>query len=108
MRFPWVSRERYEELKERLEKVEAQRDSLLGLTPKQVTQSIVVDENTDLSQVQPIPNKPTLAMITAAANKEAKKRALDPNGKPIPVELAEAGLKGRIDAAQLRKVANEH
>ena len=94
MKWPWVSRDRYDEERARTLKLETELKELREILIPQLRPAppppIVLTENTDFSKVQPIPGKVTLAMVTAEANKAAFKRAQTPGSKGIAQELAES------------------
>lgn len=101
MRLPFVSRERLEEQQRRCEKLEIEVRELLllalpGLRPQ--LEMAPLTPETDLSGVVPISGRPTLAIITANANRAAQQRAKQIGSMPISQELAEAQLKGWRDA----------
>lgn len=91
MRWP-VSRERYDESLARIAELQEQNRKLTELLiPAMRAPSAVIpiDHNTDLSKMQPIPGKPTIANVIAYANAQAQKRAETPGAKSVTEELAE-------------------
>ena len=109
LRFPFVSRDRFEDERKRAERAEAKVESLeqqllAALRPVPVsplrTEPLVLTEDTDLSTVLPIQGKPTLASITAQANKAARDRVKAPGSPSIAMELyQEAAKKPVLKAA---------
>lgn len=98
MRFPFVSRDRYDELLARTQKLEQENRELLetlipSLRATPMLPSLTAE--TDLSGIQPIANKPTLAQITASANRAAAQRAKTPGSASVVEELNEAAWAGR-------------
>lgn len=105
MKLPFVSRERFDEAREQIAALEKERQQLFdrilvlsgqkpifGELPKAVELPAP-----DLTGLEPIQGKPTLANITAKANKEAHKRAAE--GKDsIIAELRKAESLARKDA----------
>ncbi len=95
MRWPFVSRERFDEERARAVKAETALDELrekfLDYIANQ-TAVPVIGEATDLSKIQPISGRPTIANVIATANIEAYKRA-QAGGKPLSQEVAEAQAK---------------
>ena len=93
MNFPFVSRERFDEERARAVKAETALDELrqkfLDYIQNQQT-APVIGEDTDLSKIQPIPGKPTIANVIAFANVAAFKRSQVEGAKGIAEELAEA------------------
>lgn len=93
MKLPWVSRERFEEEKERSRKLEDELKHLREILIPQLRPAVApltLTENTDFSKVQPIPGRPTIANVMADANREAYSRARVPGAKSVSVELAES------------------
>ncbi len=117
MPFPFVSRARFDDERERRKEAERElsvtrerletelRDSreriLLALKPREPDKSetLRLTEETDLSQIMPIAGKPTLATITSAANLEAQRRANTDGAKGIVHEMLENASK-RIPKAK--------
>jgi len=103
MKLPWVSRERYEEAQEHSRKLEAELDRLREILIPQLRAAppapTIVGLDTDLSKIQPIAGRPTLAVVMADANREAYRRAQTTGAKGIAEELAE-------NAKKMRRVSN--
>jgi len=96
MRFPFVSRDRYDELLARTQKLEQENRELLEtLIPTLRYSPAAVSTAPEVSSMQPIANKPTLAQITARANKAAAERAKTPGSTSVVEELNEAAWAGR-------------
>jgi hypothetical protein len=95
--LPWVSRERFNEERARREKAEADLEALrlkfLDYLERHPAALPPIGEDTDLSRIQPIAGKPTIAMVTAKANLDAFKRATTPGSKGIAQELEENQAK---------------
>ena len=94
MKLPFVSRERFDDERARCEKLEAELAELRkllipGLAPQVKPLIPKMDVNTDLSTVQPIPGRATIAMVTSAANRAAFTRSQTPGAKPLSQEVAE-------------------
>ena len=94
MKFPFVSRERFEEAQERIAKLE---ELLLGKLAEPSVVPIDPLKAIDFSKTS-FTGRPTLESVRAEARKEAIRRFKTPGSKPISVELQEAALKGRMDA----------
>jgi hypothetical protein len=92
MRLPFVSRERFDESQKRIADLEAQLKQaaadLLAAKIEAATVGMRVPSDVD-PMMQPIPGRPTIATITAAANKAAEDRAKIPGAKGIADELRE-------------------
>lgn len=97
MRFPFVSRDRYDELLARTAKLEQENRELLEtLIPTLRYSPPAVSTSPEVaSSLQPIANRPTLAQITARANKAAAERAKTPGSTSVVEELNEAAWAGR-------------
>jgi hypothetical protein len=95
MKLPFVSRERFEQEQCRSQKLEAELEKLREILIPQLRaapadallKSITADA--DLSKIQPIQGKPTIALVMADANREAYRRAQVPGAKGVAEELAE-------------------
>lgn len=86
--WPFVSRKKYDELSERLAKLEA---------------AMVPEKSADPTLAPYIPRSPftgrvTLESLAMAARADAVRRKNTPGSKPISIELQEAALMGRRDA----------
>jgi hypothetical protein len=93
MKWPWVSRERFEDAKEAIARLQAENKELREILIPQLREApvpLALTENTDFSKVQPIPGKPTLAVVMGEANKAAFERARTPGARSITEDLAEA------------------
>ena len=101
MKLPWVSRERFDEERERNQKLEAELNRLRELlipqlrTPPAASAESIIGMDTDLSKIQPIAGKVTLSMVTSAANREAYKRSQTAGAKSVAEELTENAQKTR-------------
>lgn len=94
MKFPFVSRERLNEAKDRIAALEAAnialREQLTEARIAAATPHRNIEEPIDIDTTwQPIPGKPTIAVVMSEANKAAQKRAETPNAKGIAQELEE-------------------
>lgn len=108
MKLPFVSRERYDEARERITALEAEREDLIdrilvlsGQKPLfaevPVEQEVQVPATPDLSDFQTLPpRRPTLRQVQGIANKKARESA--DKGRSILTELKEAEMKGRRDS----------
>jgi hypothetical protein len=103
MKFPFVSRERFEDAQRRIATLESEREHLLATfvpalrsEPVSIPVTYVPAENA--APIAPIPGRPTLQLITAQANRAAKKAA-EIGAPSIVAQLQEAALKGRKDAS---------
>ena|SRR5271157_334066 len=105
MKLPWVSRERFEDERERSRKLEEELVKLRELlipqlrTAPAAPAATLIGMDTDLSKIQPISGKPTLAVVMADANREAYRRAMSPGAKSVSEELSE-------NAKNMRRVSN--
>ena len=89
MPLPFVSRERYDEAKARIAELETRVKELTAFIIERSNkpQPFAMDE--DLSKVQPIPGKPTIAAVISEANRSAFQRAQTAGAKSVSEELAE-------------------
>ena len=107
MKLPFVSRERFEDEVKRSEKLEAECERLRALLIPGLRESqpapekMKLDLNTDLSKIQPVPGKPTIANVTAQANQAALTRSKTPGSKPLSQEVIE------IDMSHWRKASGD-
>lgn len=104
MKLPWVSRERFDEERARAVKAEAAleelRQKFLDYIQNQQIAAPVIGDGTDLSKIQPISGRQTIANIIDVANRDAYKAAQIPGAKGIAQQLEEARSKmNRIKAA---------
>lgn len=95
MRFPFVSRERFEDEKARADKFEAlYLKSLAPLVNAAAPAPLLPPTDAPLEAWQPIPGKPTIMTVINKANHDAAARAKDPNAKlSVAQELAEKDSK---------------
>ncbi len=97
MKLPWVSRERFDEERARAVKAETAleelRQKFLDYIQSQQVASTVIGENADLSKIQPIAGRPTIANIIDIANRDAYKIAQTPGAKSVVEQLDEARSK---------------
>jgi hypothetical protein len=106
MTFPFVSRERLEDAKSRIDKLEKERESLIDRIAVLTGQRPIYGEVAavpevapiDLANYLPISSRKTGLQAVAEGNKAAMER-FKSGGIPISVELADAALKGRRDAS---------
>jgi hypothetical protein len=99
MKWPWVSRDRYEDERERSRRLEGELERLREILIPQLRPAVaplVLTENTDFSKVQPIAGKPTIANVMADANRAAFKASQTPGAKGIARELAESQQKRAV------------
>jgi hypothetical protein len=91
--WPFVSRDRFDDERARAVKaetaLEALRVKFLEYIEHQQTLP-VIGEDTDLSKIQPIAGRPTIANVISFANAGAYKRAQTYGAKGVSEELAEA------------------
>jgi len=94
MKIPWVSRERFDEERARAVKAETAledlRQKFLDYIQNQQSAAPVIGENTDLSKIQPIAGRPTIANIIDIANRDAYKIAQIPGAESVTEQLAKA------------------
>jgi hypothetical protein len=106
MKWPFVSRERFEDERARNEELKAEIRQLREVLIPQLRQAPaatpLLAENSDLSKIQPIPGKPTLAVVIAAANKAAYDRSRTIGARSITEDLAEA----QAHMARLKREVN--
>jgi hypothetical protein len=88
MRFPFVSRERFDEERTRAQKaeeaLESMRQKFLDYLQREPA-PLALDENTDLSTIQPIGGRPTIANVIGIANRDAFKASQ--TGGPSPAKV---------------------
>ena len=105
MRLPFVSRERFDEERARAVKaeadLEAMREKFLAYL-QTASVAPVIGENTDLSTIQPIAGRPTIANVIAIANRDAYKAAQVPGAKGVAAQLEEA----RTNLLRIKREAN--
>ena len=105
MRLPVVSRERFDEERARAVKaeadLEAMREKFLAYL-QTASVAPVIGENTDLSTIQPIAGRPTIANVIAIANRDAYKAAQVPGAKGVAAQLEEA----RTNLLRIKREAN--
>ena len=105
MRLPFVSRERFDEERARVVKaeadLEAMREKFLAYL-QTAPVAPVIGENTDLSTIQPIAGRPTIANVIAIANRDAYKAAQVPGAKGVAAQLEEA----RTNLLRIKREAN--
>lgn len=90
MRLPFVSRERFEEEKWRADKLLIEnRDLQLQVMELKIAAATTFDRSAPVEAWQPIPGKPTIAIVTAEANKAALRAAETPGAKGVAQELME-------------------
>ncbi len=93
MQFPFVSRERFVESQDRIRRLEEENRRLTEiLIPAMRAPSespLRIAEDSDLSKIQPIPGKPTIASIQAEANLAALKNSEIPGAKSIAESVQE-------------------
>lgn len=89
MRWP-VSRERFEEVKSRADRLEEEKRALqLEIMALKIAAATTFDRSAPVEAWQPIPGKPTIAIVTAEANKAALRAAETPGAKGVAQELME-------------------
>ena len=93
MRFPWVSRERFNEERSRAQKAEADLEALrakfLDYLERHPAALPVIGAETDLSKIQPISGRPTIANVIGFANQSAYAAAQVPGAKGVAAQLDE-------------------
>jgi hypothetical protein len=93
MRFPWVSRERFDEERSRAVKAEADLEALrakfLDYLERHPAALPVIGAETDLSKIQPISGRPTIANVIGFANQSAYAAAQVPGAKGVAAQLDE-------------------
>ena len=93
MRFPWVSRERFDEERSRAQKaetdLEALRTKFLDYLERHPAALPVIGAETDLSKIQPIQGRPTIANVIGFANQSAYAAAQVPGAKGVAAQLDE-------------------
>lgn len=116
MRFPFVSRERFDDERARCLKLEHEVERLrellspaLRATPPppeiRTVEKITLTEGTDFATIMPA-GRPTLAHITSEANKAALERAKTPGAAGIAHELAEFAAKRPVLTRSAPKAVN--
>jgi hypothetical protein len=104
MKFPFVSRERFDEERARALKAEKEleemRAKFLAFLESEPTPAI--GDGTDLGKIQPIAGRPTIANVIAYANTEAFRRAQTPGARGVSEDLALA----RAKLTTIKKAAN--
>jgi hypothetical protein len=106
MPWPFVSRERFDEERVRREKAESDlevlREKFLDYLERHPAALPVIGADTDLSKIQPISGRPTIANVIATANRDAYAAAQVPGAKGIAAQLEEA----RTKLFKIKKAAN--
>jgi hypothetical protein len=94
MPLPFVSRERLVEAQERIKALEAENKRLTEMLLERLQKPAPFSlDQKDLSAVQPIPGRPTIANVIGEANRAAYQNAQTPGAKSIATDLAErAGM----------------
>ena len=97
MKFPWVSRERFEEERSRAQKAESDLEALrakfLDYLERHPAALPVIGAETDLSKIQPISGRPTIANVIGFANQSAYAAAQVPGAKGVAAQLDEMRTK---------------
>jgi len=106
MRFPWVSRERFNEERTRAQKaedaLEALRTKFLDYLERHPAALPVIGAETDLSKIQPIQGRPTIANVIGFANQSAYAAAQVPGAKGVAAQLDE--MRARL--LRIKREAN--
>jgi hypothetical protein len=90
MKLPFVSRERFTELQERVRELEAENKRITNMLIERLSKpEPFSSDQKDLSAIQPIPGRPTIGSVIGEANRAAFKNAQNPGAKSIASELAE-------------------
>ncbi len=95
--LPFVSRERFEEEHKRAQKaedaLEALRVKFLDYLERHPAAMPVIGAETDLSKIQPISGRPTIANVIGFANQSAFAAAQVPGAKGVAAQIEEARQK---------------
>jgi len=112
MQFPFVSRERFNDERQRAVKAEAalveaqaaletMRQKFLDYIERHRIEPLKLDEKTDLGSVQPIAGRPTIANVISFANEGAYKAAVS-GGESVARQLE----RERAKLMDIKKAAN--